>query len=269
MTDTSAIVDGCARVIADAVDGTVFAAGVTALVTAAETRVVPIADDWSEVGFPIVTVYLGPWAGTLQPGNERLKLTLNCAIWRERAELGVNTAALYADRDALADAWIARTKAYLAEATLQSADPDGRVRDPARRRPVRPAIARAPEPAVHGRRRLQPNRQRAASVRSRSMSSSRKKTRAGAATANPAAVLFYTGGGPIYGDAPARDLTTADLVRLVRIAGLRASGGEPVKPATPEQLSEMAAGLEASGAFSRAATSQENEAPADPAEEIV
>jgi hypothetical protein len=68
------------------------------------------------------------------------------------------------------------------------------------------------------------------------MSSSRKKTRAGAATANPAAVLFYTGGGPIYGDAPARDLTTADLVRLVRIAGLRASGGEPVKPATPEQL---------------------------------
>jgi hypothetical protein len=121
MTDTNAIVDGCARVIADAVDGTVFAAGVTAVVTAAETRVVPIADDWSEVGFPIVTVYLGPWAGTLQPGNERLKVTLNCAIWRERAELGVNTAALYADRDALADAWIARTKAYLAEATLQSA----------------------------------------------------------------------------------------------------------------------------------------------------
>lgn len=120
-TNTAAIVDGAARVISDAIDGNIFAAGVTESVTGAAPLVVPIADDFSEMAFPVVTVALGAWTPKLQPGNERLHATLLCAVWRERAELGQNVALLYADRDAIADAWIARTKAYLTEATLQSA----------------------------------------------------------------------------------------------------------------------------------------------------
>jgi hypothetical protein len=98
---------------------------------------------------------------------------------------------------------------------------------------------------------------------------SQEAARAAIDAASPAIALFYTGG-PVFGDAPARDLTGADLVRLIRIAGLRASGGEPVKPATPAQLADMAAALEASGAFSREPVNDrgsEPEAPASPAEE--
>lgn len=123
--NTSAIVDGAARVIATAINGSVFAAGVTDAVTDVQPYIVPVADDWSEVGFPVVTVVMGVWAPALQPGNERLTMTLNCAVWRERVPLGESTSALYADRDAIADAWIAHTKAYLAEAQIQSAILEG------------------------------------------------------------------------------------------------------------------------------------------------
>ena len=119
--NTSAIVDGAARVIAGVIGGHVFAAGVTASVTIAEPEVVPLADDLTEVGFPIVTVALGAWDPLLQPGNERLHLVLQCAVWRPRVPLGQNTTDLYADRDAIADAWIAHSKGYLAEAQIQSA----------------------------------------------------------------------------------------------------------------------------------------------------
>jgi hypothetical protein len=121
MTDTAAIVDGCARVIAEVISGTVFAAGITASVTGPEPTVVPLADDFTEVGLPMVTCAMGSWKPLLQPGNERLHMTIVCAVWRQRGALGENTNLLYADRDAIADAWIAHTKAYLTENTLQSA----------------------------------------------------------------------------------------------------------------------------------------------------
>lgn len=121
-TNTAAIVDGAARVLSDAIVGShIFAAGVTAAVTGPAPLVVPIADDFTEAGMPAVTVAMGPWKPVLQPGNERLHVDLVCAVWRDRGDLGATIAALYGDRDAIADAWIAHTKEYLAEATLQSA----------------------------------------------------------------------------------------------------------------------------------------------------
>jgi hypothetical protein len=120
-TNTASIVDGCARVIADIISGHVFAAGITVSVTAAAPEVVPLADDFTEAGMPAVTCAMGAWDPILQPGNERLHMTIVGAVWRPRVPLGDNTAALYADRDAIADAWIAHTKAYLVEASLQSA----------------------------------------------------------------------------------------------------------------------------------------------------
>lgn len=118
---TSAIVDGAARVFADAIDGKVAAAAITSSVLSAAPEVVPIADDLLEVGFPVVTVALGPWTSALQPGNERLTATLRGVIWRPEQPPGDNTVALYGDRDAIADAWLAHSKAYLTEASLQSA----------------------------------------------------------------------------------------------------------------------------------------------------
>jgi hypothetical protein len=120
---TTTIVDSVARICAEVVgaDDHVFAAGVTQDVTTAEPLIVPLADDFTEAGMPAITVALGEWKPILQPGNERLHMTLLCAVWRPRAPLGDNTAALYADRDALADAFIAHTKAYLHERHLQSA----------------------------------------------------------------------------------------------------------------------------------------------------
>lgn len=120
-TNTAGIVDGAARVIAGAIAGHIFAAGVTQAVTDPTPLVVPIADDFTEGGLPAVTCAMGEWSPLLQPGNERLHLTILGAVWRPRLPLGDNVAALYADRDAIADAWIAHTKEYLVEATLQSA----------------------------------------------------------------------------------------------------------------------------------------------------
>lgn len=119
----------------------------------------------------------------------------------------------------------------------------------------------------------------------------------GISLASSEAVLFHTGG-PVYGDAPARDLTAADLAYIWRVASLRASGGLPVGTATPADLEATATELSATGAFSREAVavigeegpelhvatdagfvvsaeqtralaeSEGPEAPADPAEEI-
>ena len=120
---TTTIVDSIARVCAEAIgpDAHVFAAGVTTDVTTAEPMVVPVADDFSEAGMPAVTVALGPWSPALQPGNERLTLTLLGAIWANRLPLAENTQLLYAARDSLADAFIEHTKAFLHEARVQSA----------------------------------------------------------------------------------------------------------------------------------------------------
>lgn len=125
---TATIVDALARVCAVAIgisqgdlDNHIFAAGVTDAVTTAEPFVVPLADDFSEAGMPAVTVALGPWESILQPGNERLKVTLLGTIWRPRVPLGDNAVLLYGDRDALANALIDHTKAFGHEIHLQSA----------------------------------------------------------------------------------------------------------------------------------------------------
>ena len=83
--------------------------------------VVPLADDFSEVGYPFVTVAMAPWTNLAQPGNARKHRDAYCVIWRERVPLGPNVAALYADCDAVGDAFVAHSKAFLAEPTLQSA----------------------------------------------------------------------------------------------------------------------------------------------------
>ena len=124
-TDTAGIVDGCARVIAAVIEGKVFAAAVTESVVSAEPEVVPLADDFSAAGLPAVTCAVGSWKSLLQPGNERLHLTINGVVWRPRVPLGVNVNALYGDRDAIAQGWIEHTKAYLTDATLQSAILEG------------------------------------------------------------------------------------------------------------------------------------------------
>lgn len=98
-------------------------------------------------------------------------------------------------------------------------------------------------------------------------------------------VLFYVGDGPIYAEAPARDLNGADLVRLARIEALRASGGEPVGAATADELEALATRLSSSGAFERqapittdtsasvedalAVEREDPEAPGEPAEETI
>jgi hypothetical protein len=120
---TTTIVDAVARVCAEAIGAGdhVFAAGVTLDVTTMEPMVVPLADDFSEAGLPAVTVAMGQWLPVLQPGNERLTMTLLCAVWRPRVPLEENTNALYDDRDALANAFIDHTKAFLHEPRIQSA----------------------------------------------------------------------------------------------------------------------------------------------------
>jgi len=121
----STIVDAVSRVIADAIDGHIFGAGVTESVMDAQPLVVPLADDFTEGGLPAVTCAMGAWSPIVGAGNERYGASnpfrILCAVWRPRVPLGDNVAALYLDRDRIADAFIAHSKAYLAEATLQAA----------------------------------------------------------------------------------------------------------------------------------------------------
>jgi hypothetical protein len=118
--DVAAIVDAAARVVAGAIDGHIFAAGVTQSVTDAAPQVVPIADDFTEGGLPAVTVAMTDWAPILQPGNERAHLTIRAVVWRPRAPLSSH-ADLYGDLSRILDAWLAHAKAYLEEAHVQSA----------------------------------------------------------------------------------------------------------------------------------------------------
>jgi hypothetical protein len=129
---TTRVIDAVARVCATAIgvsegdlDNHIFAAGVTDEVTAADPMVVPLADDFTEAGLPAVTVALGPWSSAWYGSEERVSMTLLCAVWRPRLPLGEVTAQLYADRDAIADAFLDRTKAFGHEPALQSAKPKG------------------------------------------------------------------------------------------------------------------------------------------------
>ena len=118
--DIAAVVDAVARVIADAIDGHVFAAGITQAVTDAQPQVVPLADDLTEGGLPAVTVAMTTWARIGQPGNERMRMNLLAVVWRPRAPLSAHTD-LYADLSKLLDAFEAHTKAYTVEPHVQSA----------------------------------------------------------------------------------------------------------------------------------------------------
>ncbi|MHB8459112.1 MAG: hypothetical protein ACYDAK_05330 [Candidatus Limnocylindrales bacterium] len=122
---TAALVDGVARVVAGAIPGAhIFAAGVTASVIAAAPLVVPVVDDFTEGDLPAVTCVLGAWHPILQPGNERYgdsnPLQILCAVWRARVDLTASTQALYADRDAIADALIAHAKAFMTDLAIQA-----------------------------------------------------------------------------------------------------------------------------------------------------
>lgn len=121
----STIVDAVARVCAQAVQGKHYAAGVTTDVITEQPEVVPVADDFGETGLPAVTVVMGSWSPVIGSGWERLTVKLMGAVWRPRQPLAENTTKLYADRDALVDAFIAHTKAFLHEPTLQSAVLEG------------------------------------------------------------------------------------------------------------------------------------------------
>lgn len=119
--DYGAVEDGCARTIADVIEGaTVFASGTTASVTDASPLVVPLADDFSEVGGPFVTALIRNVDVISQPGNERLHLFVECGIWRERADLPANRHALWTDYTTVRESFLAHSKAYLAEPRVQS-----------------------------------------------------------------------------------------------------------------------------------------------------
>jgi hypothetical protein len=116
---TNAVLVGAARVCAEAVGASsyIFTAGMSEQMAeelaVLEDSIVPLDDEFTEHELPVVTLALGPWSPLLQPGNERLTFNLQGRVWRDRTPLGENTAALYSDRDAIADACIAHSKGYL------------------------------------------------------------------------------------------------------------------------------------------------------------
>jgi hypothetical protein len=125
---TAAILDGIARIMSDAIaDSHIYAAGTTQSVLDNAPLVVPIAEDFlQDGGVAGVLCTLGDWHPILQPGNERFgnanPLVIHCSVWRELGiDLGQVVNLLLADRDEIADAFIAHTKAYLTDGDLQAA----------------------------------------------------------------------------------------------------------------------------------------------------
>lgn len=119
------VLDATARVCADAIGGTVFAAGDTAAITGVQPLVVPVADDWSEVGYPIVTAVLGTWGSKRQSMVERLHIAIECAVWRERSPLGETHAALLGDLNAIRAELLLHDKLHVPHAALQWAMLEG------------------------------------------------------------------------------------------------------------------------------------------------
>lgn len=120
---TATVLDAIGRVCAEAIPDAehVFAADVSAEQAGAAPEIVPLADDFTEVGLPAVLVALGQWESAFRTSLERLTLIAECSVWRERFPLGENAALLYQDRDALAEAFIEHAKLYFADPAIQSA----------------------------------------------------------------------------------------------------------------------------------------------------
>lgn len=86
-------------------------------------------------------------------------------------------------------------------------------------------------------------------------------------------VLFHTGAALTPDGVPPRHLMVADLHRIHRVRALYKSGGQPVTPATEDELVALLEELAGSGAFARepaaaptgdeADQESEPEAPAD------
>ncbi len=122
---TIAIVNAVARVCAEAIGAGNYVFAVAESENPdpdvdVEPMVVDLADDFTEAGFPLISLTIGPWT-TSYGGEERLTHNLVGSIWRERFPLDVNTRGLMNDRDALADAFIAHTKAFSITPEIQSA----------------------------------------------------------------------------------------------------------------------------------------------------
>lgn len=123
---TNSILIACARICAEAIDAAsyVFTAGMSeqmaAQASVLEDSIVPLEDDFSEQGMPVITLALGSWIPLLGGGLERVTFNLQGRVWRERAPLGENTAALNSDRDAIADAVIAHSKGFNDVVEVQS-----------------------------------------------------------------------------------------------------------------------------------------------------
>lgn len=120
---TKRILHAVGRVCAEAIGSESYVFAVTdpaEVDEAINPTVVGLSDDFTETGFPFVTLALGPWT-TLYGGEERLTFNLVGSVWAERVPLGTNTELLYSCRDALADAFVAHTKAFNASEEIQSA----------------------------------------------------------------------------------------------------------------------------------------------------
>jgi hypothetical protein len=125
--DTAAVIRAVGRVILAAID--------TSNSTEAEQRVfiaglegpdedydglVPLADDFTEVGMPVVTLALAPWTPALYGSSERRTLMLKGAVWRDRIDIGESSRLLLNDLDALVDLFIDHGQAFGEVASVQS-----------------------------------------------------------------------------------------------------------------------------------------------------
>jgi hypothetical protein len=125
--DTAAVLRAIGRVslaaigVSNAADAEqrVFVAGLEEADTEAE-GLVPLADDFTEVGLPVVTVALAPWTPALYGSSERRTLALKCAVWRDRVDIGQSVRLLLGDLDALVDAFLDHGLAFGEVDTIQS-----------------------------------------------------------------------------------------------------------------------------------------------------
>jgi hypothetical protein len=115
------IEDAVARVCADAIDGHIYAAGIDATVTSAKPLVVPLDRNFIEADLPAVTCVIGDGDVVTQPGVLRPHIIVLGVVWREGTDLGQAKNLLLEDLAKLIDAFAAHTKAYLVEASVQSA----------------------------------------------------------------------------------------------------------------------------------------------------